>query len=363
MPNIDIEISNFTVRTLLTYPSQTTNNSVTHPLKITRPKLIKFAQTVGLSRIAKKGRGNATTLAMATYRAMTVKACFDFSGPNLAIHPAYFNLESTEKANLAYWIGMAMAGFFAADVLDVPRLVHASQRKHVQVRNKKNKSLADLVGRDRNQHWHVVEAKARTKNPSVKESKKWKAQANTISTINHQAIRTGSYSACILANPCTGMLVDPPLSGPNWNVDERRFGEYYYHPMVDFLKSGPLTIRGLGKNRAVLRRIAVDAETGEDVWIGMDSDVWGAVSSGGSPPFSISSDDHDEHYYIGSDGIVVALGSAFQQDGEKGVRELEPKGWEPSDAWRTADMFRTGHDVPLYPQGETTLKNVTHTPI
>ena len=150
--------------------------------RLTRTKCIKFAQAVGISHYSTSFGRTPTALAMATYRAMPIRCVLDFGGAALVPYGQYSQLESTEKINLSYWIGMTFTAFAADQVLSVPRTIHALQGGHRIARaNPKSKSLADLIGQDAALNWHIFEAKGRQTVPSAPDRAAWKAQATWVS--------------------------------------------------------------------------------------------------------------------------------------------------------------------------------------
>lgn len=280
-----------------------------HRRTISAKKCIKFATTVGNSHFSRAFGRTVTALSLSVYRAMAIVCAIDFGHTSLQIRPEYSQLESTEKMNLSYWVGMTFTAISADALLDVPRLIHAQQHGGIRRANKKSRSLADLVGMDRQSNWHVFEAKGRQKPPTTQESRDWKTQARTVASINGSPVSTRNYCVCLLKNPISVNLVDPPRKGKanHFSVDLSEIREGYYSPFVQFLKTNSVRVKRDGRTFTI-RPIAYDPIDDAHIYVGLD-DYYLQMSQNDTfdPPHVAEYE--DDTFYTGSDGVAIATSS------------------------------------------------------
>lgn len=275
---------------------------------ISRLKCIKFATTVGNSHFSRAFGKSQAALALAAYRATAVRCVIDFSHASLRPIHQYTRLESTEKMNLSYWIGMTFAAIAADEVLGVPRTIHAFHMgRRIRRANPNSKSLADLVGQDASNAWHVFEAKGRQTSPSQQNMIDWKKQATTVHSVNNTRVATGSYCVGIIANPFRVELIDPPPRGSSpvdLTVKPDDLGRGYYQAYIEFLQADPRKMRR--DNRAfIVRPIAYDPVEGEFIYVGLEDRYF--FLSDSQTQFTFSVDEYeDKSLYVGTDGVAIA---------------------------------------------------------
>ena len=282
-------------------------NVATNP-NVSRRKCLKFAMTVGLSSLYPTFGRTQVGLALAAYRAAAVRCALEFGNARLTRIPRFRRLESTEQANIAYWIGMMFAGIAADEVLGISKLIHATQAHGVVKANPnpKAKSLADLVGQDANLAWHVLEAKGRQVRPTSADLIKWKTQAGTIAGVNGAAVATNSYCLGLLSNPCSVELVDPPPppeSPVRLNISSEEFGPLYYKPFIDFLE-GEDTWVTRDRRSVLMRVVGVDPVDNDYIYIGLDEKIVNAARRTGRFPSRMPEFEGSD-LYIATDGIAV----------------------------------------------------------
>jgi hypothetical protein len=262
--------------------------------------------TVGLSSLSPTFGRTQVGLALAAYRAAAVGCALEFGHARLTRVPRFRRLESTEQANIAYWIGMTFAGIAADEVLGVSKLIHATQAHGVVLENPNSKSMADLVGQDAAQAWHVIEAKGRQKTPTAKTLAKWTTQAETISGVNGAVVATNSYCLGLLGNPCNVKLVDPPPpSTPQvrLSIPPDDFGMLYYKPFLEFIKVSDTRVIRNGRS-VLLRVVGVDPVDNDYVYIGLDEKIVDVAKKTGRFPQRLP-EFEDQDLYIATDGIAV----------------------------------------------------------
>lgn len=282
------------------------NLNILHSLHVSELKCLKFASTIGISHFSPAYQRSVTALSLAVYKALALKCAVDFSQPTLRLHAEYSHLESSEKANLSFWLGMTFATIAAAELLQVPRMIHAAHHHGLVRANPNSRRLADLVGQDSQNRWHVVEAKARQRKASAKDRQDWKQQAQTVGSINGTAVSTQSYCFTQVQSRLESELVDPPGDDETklkLKISPTEFSENYYKPFLKFLEPSNST-QTVGGRTARVRVIAYDPVASQYLHIGLDDSVYNRLLKKKSIKRKI--EEHDKKdLYIGTDGIAV----------------------------------------------------------
>lgn len=277
-----------------------------HKLEVSELKCLKFASTIGVSHFKPAYQQSVTALSLAVYKALALKCAIDFSKRQLRLHAGYSELESSEKANLSFWLGMTFATIAAAELLKVPRMIHATHQHGLIRENSGSRRLADLVGQDTKQRWHVIEAKARQRKASTEDRTDWKTQAQTVGSINGSAVTTQSYCFTQVQSPLESELVDPPGDDDNQlklKIAPAEFSENYYQPYMEFLQPFS-SIQTVDGRVARVRVIAYDPSAMRYLHIGLDEEVYSCVKS--REQLSAVIKQHDgNNIYIGTDGVAV----------------------------------------------------------
>lgn len=152
-------------------------------------------------------------------------------------------LDRSEKVNLSYSLGQAMAGVFAQQRLGVARLMHVDRYSaHHGVSFGPSRERPDLFGVGRG-GWVVVEAKGRSNRMESDLPAKVKAQASNVASIGGAA----PWVACgvVAQFPPPGQTMqlyaldpEPTEVALSWQVDPDRFTEAYYAPFLRALDVG-----------------------------------------------------------------------------------------------------------------------------
>ncbi|MEE4297339.1 MAG: hypothetical protein V2J20_12065 [Wenzhouxiangella sp.] len=158
------------------------------------------------------------------------------------LDPAYASLDLSEKAAMSYWQGMIFCKIAAARHLDVPWLANVDDmRSKGQLRTSgTTKSRGDLVGRDRADAYHVIEAKGRSQRVEAGLIEHAKDQAAAISSINGSTPST--TSACISKLwkcPIEVLLDDPPTDGDDkikLSFKEESLWSWYYYGIINYIQ-------------------------------------------------------------------------------------------------------------------------------
>ncbi len=154
--------------------------------------------------------------------------------PRLHITQRYLDLDGTEKMAKSYQIGMGVAKIVAERKLGIPYLQHVDSlvRTGIVTLTTGTNERGDLVGLDRTNLWHVLEAKGRTSKPTNEDKRKAKSQAERITAINGIAPATKSYCITSLSSHGTEILLSDPDELPalpsQLEIDRDNFIKFYY---------------------------------------------------------------------------------------------------------------------------------------
>ena len=302
MPDLNITVSDFSG----VYGTLNARNQ----LDVTKEQALHAAITVGTPLLTSGTASARHALTMATYKAVAVKASIDFSGTNLSIFDDYRRLDPSEKVNLSYWIGMVFTALLAKELLGVKQLLHAAcfEQQPIVRTNPLSKSLADLVGRESNGGWHVLEAKGRQNKLSPSGRVDCKNQAKTIGLIGGHTPLTRSYCVALVKRTLSVELVDPEGEKGTYDIVFQRSGEdpelleAYYGSLRDVLAQSSFDVLR-GELSFILTRIAFDAVDQRHVFVGMESNCYNGIK-GNKLPDGIRPVKGSD-FYLGADGIVT----------------------------------------------------------
>lgn len=152
-------------------------------------------------------------------------------------------LDRSEKVNLSYAIGQAMAGIFSQQILSTAFLMHIDRYcQRYDVRFSSTRKRADMFGYRADQGWIVVEAKGRSNFMEAALPNKLRQQKNSILSIDGQSpsLAVGSVASF----PYGSMKVDafdPPADETEpfaVDIDVDRYFLAYYEPFISALDFG-----------------------------------------------------------------------------------------------------------------------------
>lgn len=251
---------------------------------------------------------------LALYKSLALFLSVEVSATGIRRLKEYNALDSTEKRNLSYWLGMTFAGIAASRCLDVQYLVHAEsmlKAKRLVKKRGAGKRLADLIGQDSTKRWHVLEAKSRQVEPSGTTVTKWRKQAGqTVDTIDKQQPRTMSCSSLVLASRAYVTLIDPPTDERAPSIEfpepQDQLAAWYYAPWLAALDQGREEVQ-LGDQIGLIAMSLIDRRSNRRVDVGLISETrrqarHGDYAFGGRPQYL-------DGAFVGRDGIFVRLNS------------------------------------------------------
>ena len=147
MPKLDVDISKFRS------PYNLINGF--HSVPVSRLSCMKHAVSFGAQFGFGVYQDPIPAFAFAIYKMLSVVTAVDFNNYALRRTPVFKDLDSTEKANISFWIGMTFCSLLADKFLNIPRLIHAASYKKLGLLTvKSGRSLADFIGQDISNNWH-----------------------------------------------------------------------------------------------------------------------------------------------------------------------------------------------------------------
>lgn len=177
------------------------------------------------------------------HRVTLIPAYIRVAAGALTRSPLAMGLDRSEKVNLSYSLGQAMAGIFASRVLGVTRLMHVDRyAAHHRIVFATGKKRPDLFGQA-SSGWVVVEAKGRSNLAEPQLVRTLRNQKSMVASITGAA---PWVAAGVVAefDPKSGQMrllaVDPPesIEAQDWDVDPDRYAAAYYEPFAVAISAG-----------------------------------------------------------------------------------------------------------------------------
>ena len=229
---------------------------------------------------------------------------------------AYNALDPSEKGAVSYFLGLTASKLFAERCLQVPWLLHLDvYRARLGAVLRPGRSKPDLIGRDSNGNWVVVESKGRTNGFDEDALAKAKAQARRVRTISGssprfrvgmQAYFESSQLRLAIDDPDReedGALLDLPITPEMINHE-------YYQPFRAWLDRGDRVERIPVGNRVYVVRV----EPALDFAVGLAEERYsGAPTAAGANAEEIVQR-RVEDQFAGTDGVLVQLGPGWSSE-------------------------------------------------
>jgi len=292
--------------------------NATHQVNVSWFKFMKFAITVGQPIFRAAFPNTVWSVPLTIYKAFAVTCALEFNRRRIERTRLYKLLEQSEKANVSYWIGMAVAGISADYLLNVSRLLHAGAFKRAGYLNviPDTNRLADLIGEDENGNWHIIEAKARQYRPSADDKRKWKDQTTTILSIRGCTPVTRSYSLALIGDDLRAEMVDPEQIRERVrrrvDFEPGTINRGYYEPFREWLAEEARLVT-FGDHELKVRPVKFAGFNNLTIYIGMSRS---ADTRDGEREFTKLFQPIDtETGYVGADGISV-----LAEEGISGMR-------------------------------------------
>lgn len=297
-----------------------------HLLQVSKHRCLHAAVTIGLQQFHAAAPASAHAVALALYKALAMKCAVDFTQANLMRPSEYEAMDPSEKGNISFWVGMTFSGIIASDILQVSRLLHAAAfyRAGLVRVNPGSRRLADFVGQDANDDWHVIESKARQQNPSARLRDNWKEQATTISFVDGCSPVTHSYVLAKIDQTYTAEIVDPEPDDETQHTkiefEEGAVLQVYYGSLLSWLKEQGKPVEW-GQQKLILALAGYDSVEGKAVYLGLTEDTYRAGISG--KILKTGEAVETEDMYVGADGVVVVTSNKCAELSRRWLRRFE----------------------------------------
>jgi len=246
-------------------------------LSINRWDAVRAIVTVGAERDSDLIAHGSSSIFKHAAMSFIIMSVLDFDATSLTTNSLFDSLDPTEKGNLSYWLGMAFAKLACESRLHVPWLAHAdplirSGRATLAGGN----ARADLIGRDLNGKWHVVEAKCRSSTVEPDLLERAKNQAINITQVAGQDPDTHCASLVRLFDrPISCQFVDPKKRGRRTRIEfgEDDFFSQYYHPFVEFFERNRSVERTIGGDLYQIAPLIRSGTEKMDVYLGVMTEI------------------------------------------------------------------------------------------
>ncbi|MFS0884408.1 hypothetical protein [Aeromicrobium sp. 179-A 4D2 NHS] len=259
-------------------------------------------------------------------------AYFDIRGGRMVRSEAFETLDPSEKAIASFYLGMAMAKAYAAQVLGIPWLMHISRYEAAwAVKYGASTKRPDLFGCNAAGDWAVAEAKGRDRVTGALVAK-MRAQKSSVASINGAA-PTHRYGAAtrfpegrlalrVVDPPPRGDAQEVPIDPTAWLLD-------YYAPIVDLIAEGDRQVEG---------RYLVGYIPTSDIEVGVSEEVVGWVNESRDRQFERPGPRRADTPADGMETFRRLAGQARPADAQLVERITEPTG----DDGNIPNLFRDG---------------------
>lgn len=208
-------------------------------------ELIWAAISVGraeLMHILRHGRYSVFEI---SYRTSILYAnlCEDESG-QIRRSSAYEGLDPSEKSAISYFWGLTLAKAFSARFFNVPWLMHLDvYREELQPVIPNGFSRPDLLGKDKDGKWVIMEAKGRTNGFDRNAFQRAKEQACQVSEVSGEVPTLNVGFQVHFGSGVMQLAAEdpkPPKGKLNLPITNEKFAEGYYRPFNEWLSSGDI---------------------------------------------------------------------------------------------------------------------------
>lgn len=215
-------------------------------LSISWAELVWAAISVGraeLLHITRHGRFSSFEIAYRT-SILFANLCENVNG-ELERSSAYEGLDPSEKGAISYFLGLTLTKAFSARILNVPWLIHLDvYRDDLRPVLNAGDSRPDLVGKNSNGEWVVMEAKGRTHGLDRNALQRAKNQACQVIEISgdHPILHIGLQVH--FGEGVMHLEVDDPKPNEKSRlrlpISKEKFAAGYYRPFKEWLSEGEL---------------------------------------------------------------------------------------------------------------------------
>lgn len=227
---------------------------------------------------------------------------------------AYDGLDPSEKGAISYFLGLTFAKVFGERLLNVPWLMHLDVYRDILWVSLINQSRPDLVGRNVDGEWVVMESKGRTNGFDSGALEQAKRQAEQVIEISGEApvLRIG-LEIHFSDGTLHIVAVDPEFDDSSEQrielpLTKEQFFKGYYRPFKTWIKDAPdathFEWRGTNYKMVTIKSVDVSIALVEDV---LENDKL----------FFLGEPSKEGQIFAAPDGLLVQIGSAWSRDNMK----------------------------------------------
>jgi hypothetical protein len=312
MPELIYEASNFP-------QSYGTNLVGLHTLTVSWSELIWAAISVGRAELLHITRHDRFSSFEMAYRTSILFAnlCENANG-HLKRSSAYEGLDPSEKGAISYFLGLTMTKAFSARMLNVPWLMHLDvYREDLQLVIGNGNSRPDLIGKNSNDEWIVMEAKGRTHGFDSAAIQRAKYQAGQVIEVSGVSPVLHVGLQVYFADGLMRLKVDDPKPHKKepikLPISTEKFIAGYYRPFIEWLSEGEMkSIHNIHYRQRNIPEL--------DISIGINNSIF--ETQGNYIRNRIDQvTEQDYMIFVAPDGLVVSVGELWS----RGNMMLEPQ--------------------------------------
>lgn len=236
----------------------------------------------------------------------------ELDSQRIARSAAYNGLDPTEKGAISYFLSMALTKAAVHRLCDVPWLMHLDvYRADLAAVLSNDRSRPDLVGRDQQGRWIVVESKGRTHSFDERALAKAKQQAQKVTSIGGQVPYLAMGTLIHFDGDALQIhLIDPESdlkAEINLPLTRDNFFEGYYRPFREWLKADP------GRRRVTVGESTfIEAPIEQlDITVGLVDELAGSPTT---KLVRVEINKESEDVFVGADGILVRTGRLWSSN-------------------------------------------------
>ncbi|CAI0728529.1 hypothetical protein [Serratia quinivorans] len=165
-------------------------------------------------------------------RITLIRSILDLSNNEIYKSVIYKNSDPTEKTFMSFMLGMAISKLLSQKLINVPWLAHLHMLKTPMTYSHNTKSRPDLIGRNPQGDYVIVEAKGTSGKYNDSTQTKALNQLNVIKTVNGVTPILYIASQLYFDTSMSAKFQDPESDQDGLDIefsDNEYFGSYYYH--------------------------------------------------------------------------------------------------------------------------------------
>lgn len=273
-------------------------------------KLLWAALTVGRPNRHYVFQHGRASVYEALFRLSLVRMTLEPSSPygrRLRRTAAAKSLDPTEKGAVNYFLGMAVAKLFAAELLATPWMLHLDVFRSQLSAVLKGRSRPDLIGQNTSGGWIALECKGRLSPPNEDARAKAKVQARRVKRIDGARPSSAIGAITYFRNDILQFFwrdpeVDPHVKNGFELAPTDKMWDYCYSPVRALIHaSKQWTDEG----------VVWGTVPGADVKVGVHHRVWKTFDEGGAAAKRVANELKGELGLCNADGIAVSAGESW----------------------------------------------------